>query len=346
MVTNKIVEAIDRLELDLKNKVVLTEAATGAYAVTAILAALAGAKVYAFTKNTRYGTVEDVRNEINELATKFTGKFIDITIVEELTPEIIAKADIITNAGHLRPLTADKLKHARKGAVLPLMFEAWEWREADLNLNFCKENGIEVGATNERHPDIDVFSYLGDMALKQIFDAGLCPYKNNFVLICNNDFGPFIARVLAKVCASLAVCDKAENRYSYNGIDIDWIGDFPDFDVPEKYRNAEAVIFTAYPFDQNWIGEGKGTEVITVDKLKAQINNPFILRYAGDIDETYCEEKINFFPKHVSSGHMGILPSAIGFDPIIRLQSGGLKVGELLLKNETHYKGIQILELI
>jgi hypothetical protein len=29
-------------------------------------------------------------------------------------------------------------------------------------------------------------------------------------------------------------------------------------------------------------------------------------------------------------GHMGILPSALGPEPIVRLQSGGLKVGQVL----------------
>jgi hypothetical protein len=29
-------------------------------------------------------------------------------------------------------------------------------------------------------------------------------------------------------------------------------------------------------------------------------------------------------------GHMGVLPSAIGPEPVVRLQAGGLKVGELL----------------
>ena len=40
---------------------------------------------------------------------------------------------------------------------------------------------------------------------------------------------------------------------------------------------------------------------------------------------------LKIFSRHVHSGHMGILPSAIGYDPIIRLQSGGLKAGEALL---------------
>ncbi|WP_156952309.1 hypothetical protein [Bradyrhizobium sp. WSM1743] len=54
--------AIARMELDLSGLTVLTEAASGAYAVTAVLAGMAGAKhVYAFTKTGRHGTVADVR---------------------------------------------------------------------------------------------------------------------------------------------------------------------------------------------------------------------------------------------------------------------------------------------
>ncbi|HOZ87082.1 MAG TPA: hypothetical protein PL029_04940, partial [Bacteroidia bacterium] len=339
----KILQSIQRLNLDLKGKVVLTEAATGAYVVTPVLAALAGAEVYAFTKNTKYGTVEEVRNLVNELASSFDRK-LSINVIDKLTPEIISKADIITNSGHLRPLDEKKLRHAKKGVVIPLMYEAWEWRDADLDLAFCKKQNIKVGATNERHPEVDVFNYLGDMALKMIFDAGLCPYKNNFILICNNSFGPHIAKVVSAVCAGLAVCDTAENKKNYNGIDIDWIGDFPDFQVAEKYRNSDAVIFTAYPFVDTWIGDKN--EAITIKKLRSEINDPFILRYAGHLDEDACKGSIKFYPSNVQPGHMGILPSAIGFDPIIRLQSGGLKAGELLLKGETEYKGVALNDLI
>ena len=48
--------AIERCQLDLAGQVVLTEAATGAYAVTPVLAALAGAQVYALAAATRYAT--------------------------------------------------------------------------------------------------------------------------------------------------------------------------------------------------------------------------------------------------------------------------------------------------
>ena len=341
---NKIEDAIDRLELDLSGKVVLTEAATGAYIVTPVIAALAGADVFAFTKDTRYGSVAEVRKQTNELVELFSNKKPNLTIIDKLTPEIIGKADIITNSGHLRPLNGEQLQHSKKGVVIPLMYEAWEWRDADLELEFCKKNGIAVGATNERHPDVDVFNYLGDMALKMIFDAGLCPYKNSFILLCNNDFGPFIAKVLSKVCGSLGVCDTEANKAKYQGIEIDWLGDFPDLTIPDKYRKSEAILFTAYPFDKPWIGNEDLP--FAVKNISADVPGAVLLRYAGDVDEAFCKEYVSLHPQHVHSGHMGILPSAIGPDPIVRLQSGGLKVGELLLKNEINHKGLPLVEKI
>jgi hypothetical protein len=344
MLIDKLVKRVEALSLNLKGKTVLTEAASGAYVVTPVLAALAGAKVFAFTKTTRYGTVEEVFAKTRELAESYTGKALDITYIDKLTKDIIAQADIITNSGHLRPLNEEMLKYAKDTAVIPLMYEAWEWREADMDIRYIRKRGFRLGATNERHPEVDVFNYLGDMAVKQIFDAGLCPYKNKFILLCNNDFGPYMAKVISRVCDGLAVIDKDENKDRYKFDNVDWIGGFPNITIPEKYRDAEAVIFTAYPFDQNWIGEGTP---ISVQALKEQMKDPFVLRYAGDIDEAACSSNgLRFFPEHVHSGHMGILPSAIGNDPIIRLQAGGLKAGELLTMNQAEYIGIKLVDIM
>jgi len=345
MLIDKLVRRVQALNLDLKGKTVVTEAASGAYVVTPVLAALAGAKVFAFTRTTRYGTREEVIANTKELIAQYGDK-LDITFPDVITDEIIAQADMITNSGHLRPLSASLLKSAKDSLVIPLMYEAWEWRDADMEIGYIRERGFKLGATNERHPEVDVFSYLGDMAIKQIFDAGLCLYKNKFVLLCNNDFGPYIAKVVAKMCDDLAVIDKDENKSKYDLNGIDWIGGFPNVNLPEKYRDAEAVIFTAYPFDQSWMTGGDKSP-ISIKQLKQQIKDPFVLRYCGDVpSEALDRESVRYFPANVHSGHMGILPSAIGNDPIIRLQAGGLKAGELLMRNETTYQGLPLLELM
>jgi len=343
-ILQKIKQIIDALKLNLKGKIVLTEAATGAYVVTPIIAALAGAKVYAFTQNTKYGSIADVKEQTYNLLKEFSIDENQLIVIDELTPEIISKADIITNSGHLRSLNENKLKHTKQGVVIPLMFESWELRGADLDMAYCKSKNIKVGATNERHPDVDVFNYLGDMALKQIFDAGLNPYRNKFVLLCNNDFGPYIAKTLSKVCQKLCVIDKTINKEKYSSLQVDWGGDFDDMVIPEEYKDVAGLIFTAYPFDKMWIGTSEAE--IPLEKILDQIENPYILRYAGDIDEEYCTGKIRFYPKIVQSGHMGILPSDIGYDPIIRLQAGGLKVGELMLKDMFKYKSDILVEKV
>jgi hypothetical protein len=343
MLICKLKKRVQALGLNLKGKVVLTEAATGAYVVTPVLAALAGAKVFAFSKNTSYGTFNEVVEKTKEVYKN--GNSLDITFIDSLTPEIIAKADIITNSGHLRPLDKQMLRHAKDTVVIPLMYEAWEWREADMDINYIRQRGFKVGATNERHPEVDVFNFLGDMAVKQIFDAGLCLYKNRFVLVCNNDFGPHIARAVSSMCDGLAVIDLESNKHRYQLDKVRWIGGFPALNIPEDYRDAEAIIFTAYPFDKSWIGEAG--EQITTREIKEHFSDPYILRYAGDVDNLALDAAaIRYFPRSVSSGHMGILPSAIGYDPVIRLQAGGLKAGEALTSGNYFHQNIPILELI
>jgi hypothetical protein len=339
----KIASAVDDLALDLRGRTVLTEAATGPYVVTVLLAAAAGATVYAFSKDTRYGTADDAVRETRAALAAAGLEDGDVTFVDRLTPEVVGAADVITNSGHLRPLDEQLLRHARDSAVIPLMYEAWEWRDGDVDLAYARSRGLAVGATNERHPCVDVFGYLGDMALKQLFDAGVCPYRNRLVLVVNNDFGPYIARTLGKVCAGLAVVAPDSHRERYAGLaGVEWVGGFPRVQVPERFRTAEAVVFTAYPFDDEWIGE-EGP--IDVAELTAAFDHPLLLRYAGDVDVTALDAHgVRYFPPHVSSGHMGVLPSAIGIDPVIRLQAGGLKSAEALLTGVHSHAGVPVVE--
>lgn len=344
MLIDKLYRTVAALELDLKDKTVLTEAASGPYVVTPILAALAGAKVYAFTRSTRYGNVNEIFAETSKVMKECSFMELDLTLIDKLTPDVVAQADIITNSGHLRPLDQNLLKDAKDHLVIPLMYEAWEWRDADMDLNYIKARGFKVGATNERHPDIDVFNYLGDMALKLIFDAGLCPYNNRFILICNNDFGPYIAKVLARNCAGLLVVDEAKNRDRYTGIAVEFMRSFPDIKIPESFSDAEAIIFTAYPFTKEWIGN---THPISLESIKSQVKDPYFLRYCGDLSVADLNQSgLRYFPSEVQSGHMGVLPSAIGYDPIIRLQAGGLKAGQAMLSGIYTYKNVPVVELL
>jgi len=230
------IAAIERCQLDLAGRVVLTEAATGAYAVTPVLAALAGAQVYALAAGTRYATPQELAAGTAELA-RLAGVADQIELIPAKTPGVAGAADIVTNSGQVRPIDAAMVGQLKPSAVIPLMYESWEYRGTDVDLEACRGRGIPVAGTNETHPAVGVFSFLGPMAVKQLHDAGIAVYDSDIVLLCDAD----------RAAAAAA------------GVPV-------------------------WP------------------------------------------------PEAPPPGHMGVLPSAVGPEPIVRLQAGGLKVGEVLAR--------------
>lgn len=328
---------IKELQLNLSGKTVLTEAANGPYCVTPLIAGMAGARVFAYGRSTPYGSVDDVFSELEDKleACEVT----ECQMIDNLAPKVIRRADIITNSGHLRPLDKEKLQHAKAGAVISLMYEAWELREADIDLSYCREHKISVGGLNERHPIVGVFEYLGDMATELIVRSGLSLRDEKIVLMSNNDFGPYIAKTLLAKGVKLGVLAALTHRERYPD-EVVWLSEEPGELTDESFRDAAAVVFTAYPFDQVWISEYGPYQV---SYFKENFPKASILRFAGDVDcKALDGAKIQYYPADVASGHMGILPSDVGFEPVIRLQAGGLRVGQSMLEGDFEVNGQQI----
>jgi hypothetical protein len=302
--------AVERCGLDLRGATVLTEAATGAYVVTPVLAAMAGAeRVFAMSRETRYGTVVQVRAGTMELAraAECAGA---IEVVTELTADAIGQADVVTNSGHVRPIDAAFVRRMKPTAVVPLMYEAWEFREGDLDLAACRERGISVAGTNERHSAVDVFSYLGVMAVKLLLDAGVSVYGSRVVVLCDNPFAPFIERGLAGAGASVEMArDLADAAGS---------------------STADAVLVAMTPRWEPVIGVA---EAATIGR---RWPGAVLAQYWGDVDRAaLAAAGVSFWPERApGAGHMAILPSGVGPEAIVRLQSGGLKVGQVLLASK------------
>ncbi|MFF0373989.1 hypothetical protein [Actinoplanes missouriensis] len=301
--------SVAETRLDLSGRVVLTEAATGPYAVTPVLAALAGAEVVALTRGTRYGSVEDVTAQVMALA-EAAGVAGRITVTTERRPEDIARADVITNSGHVRPIDEAMVALMKTSAVVPLMFEAWEAEagRSDLDIPALRKRGIEVAGTNERHPDVDVFSYLGLMAVKLLLDAGVPAYRSRIALLCDNPFSDFIVRGLTGAGAQVTVAETLDELLTA--------------------EQPEALLVSMRP---------TGASVLTaaeLDALAARWPDTLVAQYWGDLDrDGLAARGLPVWPETApGAGHMGVLPSAVGPDPIVRLQTGGLKVAEVLLR--------------
>jgi hypothetical protein len=304
-------QAIERCVLDLSARVVLTEAASGAYVVTPVLAAMAGARqVYAVTRSTAYGSAEEIAAQTLELAT-LAGVAERIEVTTRKTREHVAEADIVTNSGHVRPLDAETISWMKPGAVVPLMYEAWECRPGDIDLDACRRRGIAVAGTNEQHPAVGVFPYLGIMAVKLLLDAGVAVQGSRVLLLCDNPFGPYLVDGLRGAGAS-----------------ADLVAD------PAQAGDAayDAVMIAMRPQGRPVVGGDDA--VMTAREVARRWPGTVLAQFWGDVDrDALVAEQVPYWPvPPVVRGHMGVLPSAVGPEPIVRLQSGGLKVGEVLAR--------------
>lgn len=338
----KLQHIIQDLNIQLENECILTEAASGAYACTPVLAAIAGAEVHAFARDSKYGSAIECIGEVQVLAELF-GVLDRIHFHIEKNEMPWERATVVTNSGALRPLDGNILERVSSSCRIPLMFEAWEFRSQDLDLDFCKLKGIRVAGTNERHPQVDVFGYLGDMVVRLIQDAKQTPYRNKFILVSNNDFTPYLCTPLVKMSAGVGVYCPLEYKSEIENLGAIYLGDWNVTEIPNEWKSASAVIYTGSPFSENlW-----GNFPLLNFNVWRSLNSPLLLRFAGDISEAdLFQHEINFHPENVLAGHMGILPSAIGWDPIIRLQAGSLKVAELMKTNEVHYSNFELAQYL
>jgi hypothetical protein len=188
------------------------------------------------------------------------------------------------------------------------MYESWEYRSADVDLDACRARGIRVAGVNEDHPAVDFFAFLGSMAIKQLHDAGISVYRSRIVLLCNNSFGPFIAKALQNCGAEVVTARRLTGEV---------------LSPP-----CDAVLLALQPTT--------GTVLTGEDAklLGQQVPGTVLVQYWGDVDRAVlAAEGVPVWPpESPRAGHMAVLPSAIGPEPVVRLQSAGLKVGELLAR--------------
>jgi hypothetical protein len=320
--------AVERVDLDLDGRTVVTEAATGAYSVTPVLAALAGARrVHALARDSRYGTSAEVAARTESLAAEAG---VGVDVVTSKGDAALADADIVTNSGHLRPLDGATIRRMKPGAAIPLMYEAWELRAGDVDLEACRRRGIRVGGTNERHPAVDVFSFLGVMAVKLLTDAGVSVYASRLLLLCDNPFQQFIARGLVNAGAEVEVRERlggetiAEHELAVAAATP--VRPRPD-DGPVR-DGLDAVVVALRPRSEpvlNGVDAG-----LLADRAPGAV----VAQRWGDLDRSVLRAAgVPVWPPAAPPpGHMGILPSAVGPEPVVRLQAAGLKVGEVLCR--------------
>lgn len=283
---------IREFQIDLEGLTVLTEAATGIFAVTPTLASLAGARVFAIAKSTSYGSAGRAIAESKKLAE--SARAADrIGFVSSIASVPLEKVDLVTNSGHVRPIGRSLLRRLPKTAVVSLMVEPWEVRHQDVDLRAAHALGIAAAGVFERGRKVDLFRNLSPLLLKVLRGHRIRIRGRKVQLLCSNPFKPYLDSALKKAGAL-----KARGTAD---ADFIVIATGPFESVPAKTLSPAA----------------KGTPVIQIwgDLLGKR---PSHLRF--------------FPKKPPLKGHMAYLLTDLGPEPGIRLIAAGLKVGELLAR--------------
>jgi hypothetical protein len=300
---------VDRLALDLSGLTVVTEAGSGAYALTPVIAALAGARrVRAITRNSDWASVEEVRETL-DAAGELAGTG-GIELTESRGRAAFADADIVTNLGFVRPIDATIVGYLMPTAVVPLMCEAWEFRPGDVDLDACRHRGVLVLGTNEHHPLCDVFRYSGPLAGRILFDAGFEVLGTHVVVAGRDGFAPVIAAWLERAGALASQVDPAHP------------------DLYDKLAKADVLMVAEYASDVPLIADGG---VIDPARLGSIAPHLTVVQFAGGIDVAALErEQVRFWPDvPVPPRRMVRTFSSLGAAPVVQLHAGGLKVAEL-----------------
>jgi hypothetical protein len=146
------------------------------------------------------------------------------------------------------------------------------------------------------------------MAVRHLHDAGIAVLGSHIMLLCDNDFEPFILSGLESCGAKVSQARRL-TRQLLN-------------------LQCDAVLIALKP------GDAPVLTAADADLLGHYAPGTTVVQYWGDVDrKALADFGVPVWPRQEpEAGHMAVLPSAIGPEPIVRLQAGGLKVGEVLAR--------------
>jgi len=320
--------------LDLNGLVVFTEAATGAYLYSPILAALGGAaKVYALAATSRFGDREYVRHQTLEAASRL-GVDSEVQVVFEKTKGHIQQSDIVTNTGFVRPINRQMISWMKPTAVIPLMWETWEFRSGDLDLEACKEYGILVMGTDESKPPLSMYKYCGYLAMKLLFELGLEGHRTKTILLGGRESpGRTIYDHFQKLGMEITWFSNSENdSLPYSGFNEYFMRNGTNYDALIVAEHGDNILLLGK--------EG----LLTYEQIR-QVNPALgIGVIAGNLDiEGLNNSGLRYFPNKIEPfGYMSYQPYHLGPLPVLELYAGGLKVAAAMARGRR--KGMSIEE--
>ncbi len=310
---------IKLFDLNLSNLNIYTEAASNYYIYNPLLALKSGAKkVFAQSKNSIYGKSQDVSKSLYKLA-KELNLHKNLEIIQSRDYTLLSESDIITNSGFVRPIDKKLISALKKTAVIPLMWETWEYREEDFDLKECKKKSILVLGTNESQPPCDMKIFMGELAIKLLNNFN---YDGSKILLIGRDPSPggIIYDELKKLNIEVFFVSNT-SRGNINYLE------FKDF-FYKNGANYKYLILADFMSKKILLGKKGIMSFNEIENINPNINLGII---AGDINiNELTQTKINYFPKIFPQENykMKFHLSELRIEPVLKLFAGGLKVGQ------------------
>ncbi|ABI68038.1 hypothetical protein [Syntrophomonas wolfei] len=313
--TEKLIKnAINLFELDLKGISVLTETASGPFVTTCLIAAVAGAdQVFAVTRDSRYGKAQEVIEYTMRLA-KFLNIQNRITISDDDSSKYARYANIVTNLGFVRPINKTLIELLPRDSAISLMWEPWEFRQEDVDLEACKQKGIPVLGTCETHPQLLIFRYVGMLALKLLLEEDIEVFRSTILVVGSGHFGIEIMKVMQANEAKAILFDPLQDEISY--------------ELKGFISQCDAIVIAEHKARFSVIGGETGIPVNWIH------SSTTIIHICGEIDYISLEENeiLKMPPRKVMPGFMTVTTDYVGPRPVIDLHTAGLKVGEEMVR--------------
>ena len=309
-------------ELDLRGWTVATECANSAYATTAAAAVAAGAEVWAFGRDSPWATFAESAKDVIMLSEILGARTDRLNLVQQKADIPFERVDLVTNSGHLRPLDAPIITRLPSNAIIALMFEAWEIRSGDIDLQQATNCGIPIVAVDEHHTACGAFEFVGALAVSEAMRQNWSVGNADVAIISDNAFLEPIARAFTALDARITAIDPNERspspRCDVAVCDKTTIleRDGPRFDLCVLATTpANVVGFKGAPHVEQELAE-----------LIIATGAYGCIQLWGDVDRALAEgEGVVFAPREAPSpGHQAIPMNAAGHEATVRLQVGGL----------------------
>lgn len=314
---------ISELKLNLDGLTIYTEAASGHYLHTPILAAVAGAeRVFAITRDSNYGSRDEIRQATIEQARAW-GVNDRIEVVFERKPEQLERADVITNTGFVRPIDKALIECLKPTAVIPLMWETWEMRESEFDLSACKDRGILVLGTDEAAPPFAMYPYAGFLGTKLLFELGLEGHKTSVLLLGNSGgMGREMDIHFRSVGIEVDWFTNGEGGNSYSKLGVHYL---------ENAHRYDAILLVEHSCPTLLIGEGGLIQYGDILQLNPATGIGVV---TGNLDiPGVVRSGLTYFPDTLRPfGHMSYQPCELGPLPVLGLYATGLKIGEVMAR--------------